>query len=253
MHLFGRRALGLDLSFSFTFTYARPSRARMRRTYQLRRARATGGHGFGLSSAVSKYVVAAMFGEESHRSAEVGIFLQDPSDATKCAGLKQVIKFERSTLFGAFRGMIYGQREVFDDKFKTLSKSMAENKGWGGSMGSLTLFAYPDSAVHFLDDALGLQNALSILDGAKPWTRIYRNNQRNFGGLASFVPGAAGIYFSFHNAFTLVAMAMEALVEKAITFESYESFLLPDIGKAHFEAHAVVLHVTEGQFAMVPP
>ena len=157
MHLFERRALGLDLSFSFTFTYARPSRARMRRTYQLRRVRATGGHGFGLSSAVSNYVVAAMFGEESHRSAEVGIFLQDPHDATKCAGLTQVIKFERSTLFGAFRGMIYGQREVFDDKFKTLSKSMAENKGWGGSMGSLTLFAYPDSAVHFLDDALGLQ------------------------------------------------------------------------------------------------
>jgi len=68
-----------------------------------------------------------------------------------------------------------------------------------------------------------------------------------------FLPGLGGVYFSFHNQFTMVCIPLEGLLTEGITFESYEAHIQQEKGLTHFSKHSVILNVMPGNFVIVPP
>ena len=61
----------------------------------------------------------------------------------------------------------------------------------------------------------------------------------------------AGVYFSFHSDFTLVATKLEPMLEHSITYESNEGWVSVDKGTENFSGHGIVTQYTVGQFVYV--
>ena len=76
--------------------------------------------------------------------------------------------------------MIFAQKDSFLEKYQSLAQAMVKNPEWGGSMGCVGLFAFPVGSESYLDGALDGHMLLGGDDGSKAWTRIYKNNQKNY-------------------------------------------------------------------------
>jgi hypothetical protein len=118
-------------------------------------------------------------------------------------------------------------------------------------MSCVGLFALPVGSESYLAAALDGHMLLGD-DGSKAWTRIYKNNQKQYSHTVFFLQGLGGIYFSFHNQFTMVCIPLEGLLIEGITFESYEAHIQQEKGLTRFSKHSVILNVMPGNFVNVP-
>ena len=203
---------------------------------------------------VGTYVCEIGTAFELGGASEHGNFITEPRTLEECDPFC-IIKFYNSPVFELFRGVCFSLKGHFETKNKKLAEVMAKQPTWAGSSGMVQQFYFEDSLLFCLDKVFKGVKLLDGGDGGRAWTRAFRGNTRNCGGMTGMCPGMAGIFFSFVSSFQVVLASLTELDNVGIGIDAYEAFAGSAEGTRGgkwMKEHAVVVDMKPGQFLYMP-